>query len=43
MLLSFCLIFGHVQPDVAYKSVAYIKKRVFQYFFIKIVGNSRET
>ena len=40
VLLSFCLIYGQIlQPDVAYKSVAYIEKRVFQYFFNK---NSRE-
>ena len=42
VLLNFCLILGQFQPDVAYKSVAYIKKRVFQYFFIKIVESSRE-
>ena len=29
VLLSICLIFCQFQPDVAYKSAAYIKKRVF--------------
>ena len=27
-VLSFCLMFCHVQPDIAYKRVAYKKKRV---------------
>ena len=31
VLLSFCPIFGQFQPGVAYKSVAYKKKRVLFY------------